>query len=481
MLKLLRSLLSNKNILVKVDRNLAPSIIRNNPGFTQQSFSDNTHNIRINLMQLVRATGTIQTRRTKPTYFQKLTDKSDLLDFIGDSDDFCVIKHNDADKQIGISEDLGVGLSVLITDHYFRINWLTLAKNERRQGSKPDIKCLSHSNEALVVEAKGTTSKSGRSRQKTSALRQKNAVQAHVNIASCALLRENVISDVDFSDPSFIPPEDVRYERSLLKADHYARVFNLIGQKELSKYFDLMRKRIIHNQEFLDFYNKQKLFDKIKTQYIKIGIGGRFYFGNVEKFEERLFVFIGIDESLLSVDSFVDFQGYEDQQIEEGMNSFYLLSDGLCIALLKNIDFIETQIKYGQIPHHFDPFSMIDFDYCRESTIVDYLSHLFEKVGCKIQKFPPILKPSFDLMVTYEGKGIAVEVKRYLNSRRIAFLLERPSPQDKVTKYKRLVVTNSKLSTNVVNQFREKNIELIDRTGLYEIIENNEALLKYLK
>jgi hypothetical protein len=89
-------------------------------------------------MKLIRAAGIIQTRRTRPTSFQKLTDKSDLLDFIRDSNDFCIVKHNDADKQIGISEDFGVGLSILVTDYYYRINWTTIGKNERRHGSKPD-------------------------------------------------------------------------------------------------------------------------------------------------------------------------------------------------------------------------------------------------------------------------------------------------------------------------------------------------------
>jgi hypothetical protein len=302
------------------------------------------------------------------------------------------------------------------------------------------IKCFSNSNELLIVEAKGATSKRGRSYQKSCALRQKNVMQAHVNLASCALLKEDSISDIDFSDPPFLPPNGARYERALLKADHYTRVFNLIGQKELSEYFNLMRKRILHNQNFSDFDYKQKLFDKIKKQYIKIHIGGRFYFGNIEKLDKELLIFLGVDEKLLSMDSFVNFEGYEDRHIEEGMNNFFLLSDGLCIALLKNIQFIEKQIRYEQIPHHYDPFSMADFDYSRESTIVDYLSYLFEKVGCEIQKYPISTEGlRFDLIVGLKDRKFGVEVKRYLNSRRLDTLLETLSQLANRNLYKMLL------------------------------------------
>src|SRR4030042_6178282 len=132
MLKILLSKFLNRNILVNVDRNLVTSIIRNNPEITQDAFTSNAHNIRINLMQLLRAARTVQIRRTKPTFLQKFIEKSDLLEFIKNCNDFCIIKHNDADMQRSLSEDFGVGLSVLVADHYYKINWNTLTKIPRR-------------------------------------------------------------------------------------------------------------------------------------------------------------------------------------------------------------------------------------------------------------------------------------------------------------------------------------------------------------
>jgi hypothetical protein len=432
-------------------------------------------------MKLILASGTIQTRRTKPTPFQKLSEKSDLLDFVRDCDDFCIKKHTDTDKQISLSEDFGVGLSVLVAEHYYRINWSTLGKIRRTRGSKPDIKCFSNTNEEIRIEAKGSTNKHTRRCQKSHALRQKNNPSpADVNVASCALLKENSISDVDFSDPSVIPPEDARYERSLLKADHYARTFNLIGQNELSRYFNLMRQRIIHDRDFAGFDYKQKLLDKIKKEYIEIRRGGRSYLGNIEKFDANSFIFIGIDESLLTVYSFVEFNGYDDKIIKENANNFYLFSDGLCIALLKDISFLVDQIKYEQIPHHYSSFSITDTDFSKESTIVDFLSYLFEKVGCKIERYPSSNEMRYDLLVTFGDKKVLVEVKKYLRPKSRSYIHNLMSYLARKPPLRLLLFTNSSVSADLRQFFLANNITLIDRTALSEIIRDNELVLKYV-
>lgn len=373
-------------------------------------------------------------------------------------------------------------MSVLVTDHYYRINWSTLSKIPRRRGSKPDINCFSQSNEKIVIEAKGATSTRTRSRQKSHALRQKRGtISAHVNIASCALLKEDAISDVDFSDPPIVPPDDLRYEQALLRADHFARVFNLIGQKELSEYFNLMRQRIVHDKDFDEFRRKQDLFNKIRKQYISLVLKARTYLGNIERFDDDLFVFTGIDEDLLSAFDFINFRDYEDDHLEEEGNNFYLLSDGLCIALLKNIRFLEDQIRPEQVPHHYEAFSIVDFDLTRESTVEKYLSYLFEKIGCKTEKKATLPSKRLDLLFTFGDKKVAVEVKRNLKSRNAEFLLEQLSQLAADESYKVLLITNSTVSPNIIRLFLSRNVTLIDRTALIEIIGRNEALLAYIE
>jgi hypothetical protein len=465
---------------VKIDRNLINSIARNNPELAPGHFSNTVHNIRINLMKLVYATGTVQTRRTKPTRFQKLTEKSDLLDYIRDCNDFCIRKHEDADKQISLSEDFGVGLSVLVADHFYRINWSTLGKPQRTSGYKSDIKCMSKTDEEIRIEAKGSTNRYMRSCQKTLALNQKNNPStANVSVASCALLNENSISDVDFSDPPFIPPEDARYEKSLLKADHYARTFNLIGQNELSKYFNLMRQRIIHDRDFARFYEKQELFDKMKKEYIRIKMEKRSYLGSIEKLDKSSFIFTGIDESLLSVSGFIEFNGYEEKHIEEKGNNFHIFSDGLCVAVLKDISFLAEQIRYEQIPHYYDSFSIIDSDYSKESTIIDFLSYLFEKVGCETRQYPSFNEVRFDLLVSYKDKRILVEVKKHLTSKNINFIIDLMSNVARLP-WKLILVTNSKVDTFLRQLLLLNNITLIDRIAFDNVIRHNELALTYI-
>jgi hypothetical protein len=483
MLKLLTCRFSNKNILINIDRQLIASIIRNNGELTERSFNppNARHSIRINLSKLIIAAATIQTRRKNPTSFNKLLDRSDLLDSIRGCDDFCIIKHPDVDKQIRISEDLGVGLSVLVTDHYYKINWTTLGKIRRRRGSKPDIACMSLSNESITIEAKGSTSEGWRSCQRNYAYNQKRGpLPSNVSVASCALLKEDSISDIDYFDPPIIPPEDPKYERALLKADHYARVFNLIGQDELSKYFDYMRQRVLYDRDFEQFDKKEELYRKIKTQYVQIRFGQHVYYGNIEKYGEKSLIFVGVDSRLLNAYSFIHFEGQKDSHFEIEGEDFYLSSDGLCIGLLKSLRLVEGQIRYEQIPHNYDSFSIVDFDYSRESTLMSYLSHAIAKVGGRLQKELPV-DSRFDLLFSLNDKMFAMEIKRYINIQNLEKILEMLVQSQLKIPFQLVLVTNTKVSESMRWLFRSRNLILIDRPALIDIIADNKAILDYLR
>jgi hypothetical protein len=482
MLKLLGSRFSNKNLMVNLDRRLVASIVRNNGELTDQTISIGIgHNIRINLLKLITSTATVQTRRINPTRFNKLFEKSDLLDYIRGCDDFCVIKHPDSDKQRTLSEDLGVGLSVLVTDHYYKINWTTLGKIPRRQESEPDIACMSISKESITIEAKGSISDDWRNQQITYALHQKRGpTPSHVCVASCALLKENSISDVEYFDPPLIPPEDAEYEKSLLKADHYARIFNLIGQEELSRYFGYMRQRVMHDRDFRQFDKKQELYEKIKTKYVRIRVKEQEYFGNIEKQDDESLFFVGVDGRLLNVYNFILFEGHEDSHINIDGDDFYLSSDGLCIALLKSLQSVKDQITYDQIPHLYDSFSIIDFDYSRESTLVNYLSHIIRKVGGKVQQ-ERSLDWQYDLLFSLDDKKFAVEIKRYISTKDIESIRAMFQQLPLGSQFKFVLITNTRLSENISDLIRSRNIILIDRTGLREIIKNNKTILDHLR
>ena len=481
MLKLPSCPMPNKNIIVYVDPLLIDSILRNNGALTPPHLLVTTQSIRINLMKLIIAAATIQTGRTNPTSLEKLFDGSYLLEFIKDCDDFCVKKHPDTDKQIEISEDLGVGLSVLVTDHYYQIDWTTLGKIKRRKKSMPDIACMSLSKESITIEAKGSTNESYRRRQKKYAQHQKHGpIPTKVSVASCALFNEASISDIQYLDPPLLPPEDADYERSLLKADHYARLFNLIGQKELSKYFNYMRLRVINDRDFEQFDKKQELYKKIKTKYVRICVREQVYFGNIEKRENESLVFIGVDERLLNVYSFIRFEGHEDGYVETENDTFYLTSDGLCIGFLNSLKSVEGQIQYAQIPHHYDSYSIVDFDHSRKQTLVNYLTHVIGKVGGKVEK-ETSLDGRYDLGFTLNHKKYAIEIKRNIIARNIEdifALLPFLSSQSPVSF---VLITNTVISDDFVELIRYRNMILIDRIALRKIIEDNEIILEFLK
>ena len=474
----------NKDITVNLDPLLVNSIVRNNGALTQQlnqPFPMQVQKVRINLMKLIIAAATIQTPRTNPTFFEKLFEESYLLEFIRKCNDFCIIKHLDSDKQRRISEDLGVGLSVLVTDYYYRIDWTTLGKIPRRKESKPDISCISLSNESITIEAKGSIDPNWNNCQKNYARDQKRGpTHSDVSVASCALLKEASISLVDYLDPPLIPPENPEYSRSLLKADHYARIFNLIGQKELSEYFSYMRQRILHDRDFNQFDRKQDLYKKIKTKYVKVGLGQKVYFGNIERHDDESLFFIGVDERLLNVYSFVRFEGHEDSYVENGDGNFYLSSDGLCIGFLKSLHSVEGQIQYDQIPNHYDSFLIEDFDRSREKTLMNYLFHVIGKVGGKVEK-EPSLKARYDLAFSINGKKFALEIKRYASARYIENIratLPLIPPKSPV---KLILITNTMLSDKLGELIRSRNIILIDRLALRKIIEDNKIFLEYLQ
>jgi hypothetical protein len=481
MLKLLTCWFTNKNIIVNIDQRLVPSIIRNNGQLTPQSFNpSNVHNITINLRKLITAAATIQTRRTNPTRFNKLLDKSDLLDFIKECDDFCIIKHHDTDKQIGISEDLGVGLSVIVTDHYYKIDWTTLGKISRHRRSQPDIACMLLSNESITIEAKGSTSIGWRNCQRNYASHQKHGpTPTQVSVASCALLKESSISDVDYLDPPLLPPEDPRYEKALLKADHYARIFNLIGQEELSKYFNYMRQRVLYDRDFEQFEKKQELYEKIKSQSVKIQVGQQLFLGNIEKHDEDSLIFIGIDDRLLNVYNFINFEAHEENFLKHNGDDFYLSSDGLCIGFLGSLRSVEGQIQYAQIPHYFDSFSIVDFDYSRESTLIGFLSHVITNSGGTVQQ-ESSFEREYDLLVVLNNRKFAIEVKRYISRRNLEITLGLLAHLQRMTPFQLVLITNTRVSEELSKLIRERNIILIDRSALCKIIDNNKTILDYL-
>ena len=476
-----------KEIEVILDTELVNSIFANNPEII---FEENPHRIRINLFKLIIAIGSIKTRRFNPTPRQKFFDKCDLLDSIQNSLDFKIYSHEDAEIKKEISEEFGIGLSVLIADHFYNIQWSTLGKIPLTGGiSKPDITCLTSESQEIVIEAKGTINKYTRNKQKKRSLEQKVQVPADICISSCSLLKSETISDVDFSDPPVISPNDKKYTELLLKADHYSRIFNFIGQQELSVYFNLMRKRIIHDTKFPEFSEKERLYTKIKHDYISISKFEKTFLGSIEKDSSGNFIFIGVDENLISLREFIEFRDYKiDSEMPENDNNFfYISSDGLCFAKLTDIRFLENQLKNRTIPHYQESTSMTDIDSMNKFSFVNYIVYLFKKLNCAVNKGSNFQDAKIstrrvpDLFVIYDNIKILVEVKKSLKFDNLNIINQLNNRAKKSQCEKSILITNKSLKKNVLIEANKLNVILIDRNTLKQIIQNNSLLLEYLK
>ena len=166
--------------------------------------------ITFNLYKLIYAIGTIQTRRFAPSNRMKFLDKADLVEKIyTNTNDFKVkiqdIRNNGGQEVLTtISEDFGVGISVVIAEKLFNIKYSTI---QRIYGTdkRPDWKCQTNDNRTLIIESKGASSQATSDRQEARALIQKNRRNGDVKIASLTLINENQISTNRYLDPPIEP------------------------------------------------------------------------------------------------------------------------------------------------------------------------------------------------------------------------------------------------------------------------------------
>lgn len=214
---------ANKTISVEIDPDLLPELDTVDKVTTNRI-------ITFNLYKLIYHIGAIQTRRFATSNRLKFIDKSDLIEKIYSNTNEFRVKINDirtingSETLTSVSEDFGVGISVVIAESLFKIKRSTIQKIYGT-GRRPDWKCQTKNNRILVVECKGSIRLSTSLQQEVNALDQKTKEPGDVKIASLTLLKENSISANRFLDPpienSNIPPI---MENHILRAGHYASV-----------------------------------------------------------------------------------------------------------------------------------------------------------------------------------------------------------------------------------------------------------------
>ena len=164
----------------------------------------------ISIFKLIYSIGSIQTRRFAPSNRQKFTDKSDLIESLVQNINDFRVRINDIRNRHGsetlksVSEDFGVGISVLVAMQLFDIKYSTI---QRLYGhdKRPDWSCQTRDNSVLIVESKGSSNQATSNSQEVNALIQKNRRTGDVKIASLTVFNENQISRTRFLDPPINP------------------------------------------------------------------------------------------------------------------------------------------------------------------------------------------------------------------------------------------------------------------------------------
>lgn len=436
----------------------------------------------LNLYKLIIAIGTIQTSRWNPSNRQKFIDFCYLLEWIKDDSDFMIkiVSARDTfspENMASVSENFGVGISVLLADKILDMNWSTIGKikidsNGNRKGSRPDWTGNTKNNLHVVVEAKGTMNTPTVKTQLGKALIQKRMMPANINIVSATSLNENCISRNYFMDPPSDPGEIP--DTVVLKAKHYAEVFSFLGHAKLSRYFSLMYKRLSENITTQEFSEKQNSYADIIRKYASVDFNGAHYAGSFFRIAEEKYLFLGVDKNLVSYYDFISFKEVQERESESDGNNYILLADGILIIVIGNIAVLGDNI--ASIPFYQDHMTISDIDIIPVRAFEDYVAYLFSNDGCLVSAEEK--SSMYDLQVNYGNKIFFIEFKK--NSSPDAFfqVVNRWRKSNDMRKGNLVIVTNIDL-TKYLEQLKPAIV--IDRNALKLIVRKQRKIIEYLR
>lgn len=443
--------------------------------------------IEISKHKLIYSIGTIEGRRFAPTNRQKYTDKTDLLEKLVDNTNEFRLRISDMQNTLSseiiseISEEFGVGLSVVIARKLFDIDTVTIQKIKGIKGTRPDWSAILKNNRKIVVESKGSINGGSSDSQENDALVQKRAVQADLNIASISEFYENKISYNRFLDPPSENNElDIEYEKKIHKAGHYSSVFSFLGQSMLSRYFSWMRNKLEKELTFTQQRVKNKLFQKIINTFDRAKYDNNEYVGKYYKIDGNKFLFIGVDINLLTYEGFLNTNdSAKESEKEIQQNTFMLSEDGILIIDIKNIEYFSDYIGIEKISSYQEQNTIIDIDIMSDLTFQKYIAFLLKSSGIEYTLYKKTGGDLFDIYATICGIRIGFDLKlirrKYIPSEVIYQINNHPSSRevDKV-----VLITNASFKDEKY-ELNEKT-RILDRQKLRTIIKNPSILLDIL-
>ncbi len=471
----------NLNISVTIDPQLLPKLDCEDKESTQRIIS-------INLYKLIYAIGTIQTRRFAPSNRMKFLDKSDLIEKIYSNTIEFRVKI-DAIRQNGgvevlttISEDFGVGFSVVIAEKLFNIKFSTIQRIYGHQ-KRPDWKCQTNNNQTLVVESKGASSQTTSNSQELNALIQKAQETGDIKVASLTVINENTISTNKFLDPPINSDDmDWEMENKILRAGHYSSVFSFLGHSVLSKYYSQMRKRLLKSITSNEQNEKNNTYIRLRDIYTNIEFNNKKFTGSFYKINENTYLFVGVDKKLLSYQEFIEFEDYENE-IEEtrNKNHYLLFKDGVLIIEIKNIDEFSDIILPNKIKNYQENITISDVDAMTEFSFEKYVNFLLIQNGFETQR-EVVMLGNFraDIIGFKDDKKYIFELKLFRRKKiswnEVNQLLYRYAQIEGI--YKTVLITNAEIQGEY--DIDDEKIVLIERKKLRPILKDKKKLIEIL-
>lgn len=469
----------NLEIEVTIDPALLPTLDCTDKVSTQRKIS-------FNLYKLIYATGTIQSRRKSPSNRQKFSDMSDLIERIdANSIEFKVKiseiqETEDPELLASISEDFGVGISVIIAENLFNIKYSTIQRIYGRD-KRPDWECQTNDNRILIVESKGSSSQATSNTQLTKALIQKKRRTGDIKVASLTVINENVISTNRFLDPP-INSDDMDWgmKNKILRAGHYSSVFSFLGHSVLSKYYSQMRKRLLNSITPNEQNEKNNIYFELRDIYPNVEFNNKTFTGSFYNIDEETYIFIGIDKKLLSYEGFIEFTDYENEIDETRNENHYLqFKDGVLIIEIKKISEFSNIILPEKIKSYQDNITISDVDAMTGLSFEKYVNFLLIQNGFETKIDQKLQDYRADIIGWKDGKKYIFELKLYKRKkifRRELKQLVKYSQIEGVDKT--VLITNAEIQGEF--DFSNENIVLIGRNQLRPILRNKYKLIEVL-
>lgn len=348
----------------------------------------NNAQISIRLFNLLKGLGCVQAKRVNSTWLTSLMDYNYLLERLIDAPEL-KLKITETTSLLGserlgrVSEEFGIGLSVVVTSELFDLQPSTISKITNINTKRPDWRCILRDNRTMVVEAKGSSNQYTSNSQLKDAIVQKNEVPANIGIATASLLNENSSSKMTLVDPPIIDDgEPNERKRHIFRANHYASVFSFLGEDVLSLYFEKMAKRLSGRIGAREMDDKEMMFVDLNYNVPHIRIDDREFAGHLYGPVDDQYIFLGVDKNLLSYQGFMTFNdANEEKLIQKDYNSYYIHTDGILVVNIVNSARFFEDYNIESIGVSEDNIALSDLDSIKSSSYKRYVKYLLDKCG----------------------------------------------------------------------------------------------------